>query len=105
YERPATLFVATFVGRANVVRGPAARALGVSDGQVAVVRPERLRFADSGLAALVKERRYTGAAAFYEIETEHGARLDVLAAPDAARVGDRVHVVAVRVMTFSEERA
>ncbi|PYP67660.1 MAG: polyamine ABC transporter ATP-binding protein [Gemmatimonadetes bacterium] len=105
YERPATLFVATFVGRANVVRGPTARALGVSDGQVAVVRPERLRFADRGLAALVKERRYTGAAAFYEIETEHGARLDVLAAPDAARVGDRVHVEAVRVMTFSEERA
>ena len=105
YERPGTLFVATFVGRANVVRGPTARALGVSDGQVAVVRPERLRFADRGLAALVKERRYTGAAAFYEIETEHGARLDVLAAPDAARVGDRVHVEAVRVMTFSEERA
>ena len=105
YERPATLFVATFVGRANVVRGPTARALGVSDGQVAVVRPERLRFADRGLAALVKDRRYTGAAAFYEIETEHGARLDVLAAPDAARVGDRVHVEAVRVMTFSEERA
>ena len=105
YERPATLFVATFVGRANVVRGPAARVLGASDGQVAVVRPERLRFADRGLAALVKERRYTGAAAFYEIETEHGARLDVLAAPDAARVGDRVHVEAVRVMTFSEERA
>ncbi len=105
YKRPATLFVATFVGRANVVRGPTPRALGVSDGQVAVVRPERLRFADRGLAALVKERRYTGAAAFYEIETEHGARLDVLAAPDAARVGDRVHVEAVRVMTFSEERA
>ena len=104
YERPATLFVATFVGRANVVRGPTARALGVSDGQVAVVRPERLRFVDRGLAALVKERRYTGAAAFYEIETEHGARLDVLAAPDAARVGDRVHVEAARVMTFAEER-
>ena len=105
YERPATLFVATFVGRANVVSGPAARVLGASDGQVAVVRPERLRFADRGLAALVKDRRYTGAAAFYEVETEHGARLEVLAAPDAARVGDRVHVEAVRVMTFSEERA
>ena len=105
YERPATLFVATFVGRANVVRGPAARVLGASDGQVAVVRPERLRFAERGLAALVKDRRYTGAAAFYEVETEHGARLEVLAAPDAARVGDRVHVEAVRVMTFSEERA
>src|SRR5207248_312666 len=80
-------FVATFVGRANVLRGPAARVLGASDGQVAVVRPERLRFADRGLAALVKDRRYTGAAAFYEVETEHGARLEVLAAPDAARVG------------------
>src|SRR3989442_1149720 len=41
YERPASLFVATFVGRANVVQGATARALGGRDGQVVVVRPEQ----------------------------------------------------------------
>src|SRR5206468_2839216 len=66
YEQPATLFVATFVGRANVLRGAPAQALGAADGQVAVVRPERLRFGPPGVgrvAGVVKERRYTGAAA------------------------------------------
>jgi len=113
YERPATLFVATFVGRANVLRGPTARALiaggggggvGAADGQVLVVRPERLRFAGAGVAGVVKERRYTGAAAFYQVETERGERLEVQAGPDAARVGDRVHLEAARVMTFPEQR-
>jgi len=113
YERPATLFVATFVGRANVLRGPTARSLmaegggggvGAADGQVLVVRPERLRFAGAGVAGVVKERRYTGAAAFYQVETERGERLEVQAGPDAARVGDRVHLEAARVMTFPEQR-
>src|SRR5438093_4515015 len=74
YERPASLFVATFVGRANVVRGggATARALGAHDGEVLVVRPERLRFADAGVPGTVRERRYTGAAAFYQVETERG---------------------------------
>ena len=108
YERPASLFVATFVGRANVVRGGGsgtARALGARDGEVLVVRPERLRFADAGLPGMVRERRYTGAAAFYQVETEHGERLEVLAGPEAARVGDRVYLEPVRVLTFPEERA
>jgi ABC-type Fe3+/spermidine/putrescine transport system ATPase subunit len=104
YEHPASLFVATFVGRANVVRGPTARALGASDGQVLVVRPERLRFADDGLPALVRERRYTGAAAFYQVETAQGERLEVMADPTAARVGDRMYVQATQVMTFPEGR-
>ncbi|MGH7546653.1 MAG: ABC transporter ATP-binding protein [Gemmatimonadales bacterium] len=104
YERPASLFVATFVGRANVLRGATARALGGRDGQALVVRPERLRFADGGLPAIVRERRYTGAAAFYQIETERGERLEVLAGPEAARVGDRVYVEAAGVLTFPEVR-
>jgi len=111
YERPATLFVATFVGRANVLRGPTAQALvagegggGGEGGGVLVVRPERLRFAGAGVAGVVKERRYTGAAAFYQVETERGERLEVQAGPDAARVGDRVHLEAARVMTFPEQR-
>ena len=102
YEQPATLFVATFVGRANVLRGAAARALGAANGHVAVVRPERLRFGGRGLAGVVKERRYTGAAAFFQVEADGGERLEVLAAPDAARVGDRVQLEAVKVLTFAE---
>src|SRR2546430_15025518 len=62
YEHPASLFVATFVGRANVFRGDAARALGGNGKGVLVVRPERLRFSEAGLPGLVRERRYVGAA-------------------------------------------
>src|SRR5216110_1441645 len=99
YEQPATLFVGTFVGRANVLRGASARALGAANGQVAVVRPERLRFGARGLAGVVKERRYTGAAAFFQVETDGAERLEVLAAPDAARVGERVQLEAMKVLT------
>ena len=103
YERPASLFVATFVGRANVFRGAAARALGgTADDQVIVARPERLRFADAGLAGVVRERRYTGPAAFFTVEAEDGQRFEVLAEPEAARLGDRVHVAAVRLIRFQE---
>ncbi|HYL21545.1 MAG TPA: ABC transporter ATP-binding protein [Gemmatimonadales bacterium] len=107
YERPASLFVATFVGRANVLRGEAARAFGAdaADGQVMVVRPERLQFAASGVPAVVRERRYTGAAALFLVETDFGERLEVLAAPQAARVGDRVWLAATAVTRLAETRA
>ena len=105
YERPATLFVAGFVGRANVFRNAAARSFGGREGTVAVVRPERLRFADAGVAGTVRERRYTGAAAFFLVEGEHGDRFEVLAAPGAATVGQRVFLEATRVITFPDERA
>ena len=100
YERPANLFVATFVGRANVFRGNAARALGAQNGAVVVVRPERLRFAGAGLPGVVRERRYTGAGAFYLIEGDDSNRFEVLAEPDAARVGERVYVEATRVIAL-----
>ncbi len=107
YERPASLFVATFVGRANVLRGKAARAFDAdaTDGQVLVVRPERLQFAASGVPAVVRERRYLGAAALFLVETDVGERLEVLAAPQAARVGDRVSLAATAVTRFAETRA
>ncbi|PYO65810.1 MAG: hypothetical protein DMD71_09755 [Gemmatimonadetes bacterium] len=81
-----------------------AQALGAANGQVLVVRPERLRFGAKGLGGVVRERRYTGAAAFFQVETEGGERLEVLAAPDAARVGERVHLEAVKVLPFAEPR-
>ena len=104
YERPASLFVATFVGGANVFRGAAARALGGADGQVAVVRPEAFRFSDIGIPGVVKERRYTGAAAFYLVDGDRGEQFEVLAAPGAARVGDRVFLETAQVLLFPEER-
>ena len=103
YERPASLFVATFVGRANVFRGAAARALaGGGDADLVVVRPERLRFAPAGLPGMVRERRYTGAAAFFLVEIDGGERIEVMAEPDAASVGDRVFVEAERVIRLAE---
>jgi putative spermidine/putrescine transport system ATP-binding protein len=49
YERPATAFVAGFVGTSNLVRGDAARALAGDDG-LFTVRPEKIRMADPGAA-------------------------------------------------------
>ena len=103
YERPATLFVATFVGRANVFRHAAARAFGGRAGELAVVRPERLQFADAGVPGVVRERRYTGAAAFFTVEGDAGERCEVLADPDAARVGERVYLQATRVLSFPDD--
>ncbi|HSD30611.1 MAG TPA: ABC transporter ATP-binding protein [Gemmatimonadales bacterium] len=109
YERPANLFVGTFVGRANVLRGAAARALGATDGEVILVRPEQLRFGAgagerSGLNGVVAERRYTGAAAFFQVDLEAGERVEVEAEPRAARVGDRVCIVAVRTLRLADRQ-
>jgi ABC-type Fe3+/spermidine/putrescine transport system ATPase subunit len=100
YEHPTNLFVATFVGRANVFRGPAARALGANGTGVLVVRPERLRFGAAGLPGVVRERRYVGAAAFFVVEGDDHERFEVLAEPDAARLGERVYVEATRVIAL-----
>jgi ABC-type Fe3+/spermidine/putrescine transport system ATPase subunit len=104
YEHPVNLFVATFVGRANVFRGKAAATLGhAGPNQVLVVRPERLRFASTGLRGVVRERRYTGAGAFYLLDGEDGERFEVWTEPDAARVGEPVHVQASRVIVLRDE--
>jgi ABC-type Fe3+/spermidine/putrescine transport system ATPase subunit len=105
YERPATLFVGTFVGRSNVLRGSAARTLGAPAGQVVLVRPEQLRFGAHGLRGVVAERRYTGSTAFFTVTIEGGERLEVEAPPDAARVGDRVSLDAGRTLRFPEAPA
>jgi hypothetical protein len=85
-----------------VLRGAAARAFGGRDGEVVVVRPERLRFADAGFPGVVRERRYTGPAAFFLVEGDDGARFEVQAEPGAARVGERVYVQAARMIGFAE---
>ena len=112
FERPATRFVATFIGRSSVLPvvwngaarfgegavWPAVAGAPLEHGAAAdlVVRPESVAFApeprSDGLPGLVGERRFAGRTAYFRVETAAG-ELEVLAAPHAARVGDRVLVV------------
>lgn len=121
YEQPASFFVATFVGRAGVVHGTvsgrgtvridegvewAVRAVhGLEVGAAArvVVRPEAARFTDgAGLAGVVRDRRYTGARAFFAVETARGT-LEVEAPVHDAAIGDRVRVTAQDGHAFPED--
>jgi len=59
YERPATPFVASFLGRTNLVNGT-------------TVRPEKIWFATSGLAGKVRTRIFQGNHWLYQVETAAG---------------------------------
>ena len=59
YERPATPFVANFLGKTNLVDGKA-------------IRPERIEFATSGLAGTVRTRIFQGNHWLYQVETASG---------------------------------
>lgn len=129
YGEPATPFVATFVGIANLVRaelrGPVAitrfgpvrlvgrRSEGVHDRALALIRPEHLDVAevpdgpaDAG-AWRVLGRRFTGAEILYEVVAPDGERLWVEAghAVRRLRVGDWVslHLRDVETVAFSTE--
>ncbi len=114
YEEPATRFVATFIGRASVLEGtwigggrvrlaagPVWRAEGgdgLAEGAAAdvVVRPEGLRLSNAAspesLAGEVAGRRYAGRTASFDVGLDRGGAVEVLAAPDAATVGEKVFV-------------
>jgi putative spermidine/putrescine transport system ATP-binding protein len=59
YERPASAFVAGFLGKTNLVNG-------------ITVRPERIFFADAGLAGTVRTRIFQGNHWLYQVETASG---------------------------------
>jgi putative spermidine/putrescine transport system ATP-binding protein len=59
YERPATAFVAGFVGTSNLIRGEAARSIVGADGTYPV-RPEKIRLADPDEAVAADETSATG---------------------------------------------
>ena len=59
YERPATPFVANFLGKTNVVNG-------------ATVRPEKISFGTSGLAGKVRTRIFQGNHWLYQVDVEGG---------------------------------
>jgi ABC-type Fe3+/spermidine/putrescine transport system ATPase subunit len=123
YERPATHFVATFVGRATTVPGimVAPDRARVADGVEwpvrapdrpapgapvrVVVRPEALRLdAVTGLPGTVRARRYLGGRALFTVESDVGA-LEVEAAVDAVGIAAAVRVQALRAHAFPLEHA
>jgi putative spermidine/putrescine transport system ATP-binding protein len=65
YERPATAFVAGFLGKTNVIR---------IDGETVSVRPEKMRFAAAGarLGGTVAARIFQGNHWLYRVDTPAG---------------------------------
>jgi spermidine/putrescine transport system ATP-binding protein len=110
YERPATRFVADFLGEANLLDAEvaAADAVCVAGAVVSVtatdraagsratlaVRPERVALADEGAAGLpgvVEECVYAGSDVRHVVRLADGQALAVRGAPESARrPGDRV---------------
>ncbi|MEY9953032.1 ABC transporter ATP-binding protein [Leifsonia sp. EB34] len=107
YHRPATAFVAEFVGLTNrvpgVVSGGALRVLGqtvplaapVADGQVtAFVRPEDVLLAPEGVPAEVLTTSFLGALRRTRVRLVDGSELAVQhSARDLPTPGERVHLV------------
>jgi putative spermidine/putrescine transport system ATP-binding protein len=85
YERPATEFVAGFVGTSNIVE---------RDGRRISVRPERIVMDGTGDPATVADVVFVGSFTRYLVETDRGERLTVVRTNDGSRVepGTRVHV-------------
>ena len=86
YERPATSFVAGFVGASNVLSGEAAKAI-TGQRQAITVRPEKIRLGspdDLGQAdevsalGVVRDVVYVGAFTRYVVELDAGGELVVL---------------------------
>jgi ABC-type Fe3+/spermidine/putrescine transport system ATPase subunit len=114
YAAPATAFVASFIGRASEV---AVRAVSDREAQVdgvtwpvrwggpgsatpgaaarLLARPEGLCLTESRpdrVSGTVTDRRFTGAVAYFSVETSSGLALEVAAPPGAAREGDSVGI-------------
>ena len=121
YERPASEFVATFVGRASVLPGvvldggevrvaegatwPVANRESLTEGQgvAVVVRPEAVSFTDGpGLEGTVVGCRYTGARAFFTV-TSGEFSVEVEATVDSANKGDSVRLLATSTLCYPED--
>jgi putative spermidine/putrescine transport system ATP-binding protein len=86
YERPATGFVAGFVGVSNVLDGDQAQAI-AGDPQAFTIRPEKIAMAETGDAfgpedcsatGTVKEVVYLGAVTRYIVQLDGGGTLVVM---------------------------
>jgi len=74
YARPRTVFVARFVGTANVLEGEAAHRIAGSDRPVSI-RPEHIRFGEPadnqiGIAAEVVDVQFHGATSRFELKAD-----------------------------------
>ena len=113
YDRPATPFVAGFVGTSNLLTGPVARALLGADGPF-VLRPEKVRVVrpgdpvdpdDAAADGVVAEVVYAGAETRLHVDLDAGARM-VAARPNAdggrpeVAPGDRVRLAWRREQAF-----
>jgi putative spermidine/putrescine transport system ATP-binding protein len=85
YERPATPFVAGFVGTSNLLRGDAARAI-VGEAGTFTVRPEKIRLAEPNAAVggdemsapgQVRDVIYLGPDTRYHVALDAGGELVV----------------------------
>ncbi|BBP75089.1 ABC transporter ATP-binding protein [Pseudomonas gingeri NCPPB 3146 = LMG 5327] len=83
YMKPATTFVAEFVGTSNVIRGELARQLSGSDLPFSI-RPEHVRFAEGPaqgheveVSGLLHDIQYQGSATRYELKLENGQTLNI----------------------------
>lgn len=83
YMKPATRFVAEFVGTSNVVHGDLAQQLSGSP-QPFSIRPEHIRFAQGPLGSdeveisgLLQDIQYQGSATRYELTLDNGQKLSV----------------------------
>ncbi|MEW5505228.1 ABC transporter ATP-binding protein [Pseudomonas antarctica] len=83
YMKPATTFVAEFVGTSNVIRGELAQRLSGS-AQPFSIRPEHVRFAEGPLgvgdveiSGVLHDIQYQGSATRYELKLENGQALNI----------------------------
>ncbi|KIH85173.1 ABC transporter ATP-binding protein [Pseudomonas batumici] len=83
YMKPATAFVAEFVGTSNVIRGELAKQLCGSDLPLSI-RPEHVRFADGPvqsheveISGLLHDIQYQGSATRYELKLDNGQTLNI----------------------------
>jgi putative spermidine/putrescine transport system ATP-binding protein len=96
YDRPATRFVAEFVGAANLLQGD--DAIRLAGSAAAMIRPERMRLGPAdgaGASGTVEEVQYFGSFWRVRVARADGSTLlaDVgLAAAPLPAVGDRAHL-------------
>jgi putative spermidine/putrescine transport system ATP-binding protein len=85
YERPATEFVAGFVGTSNILE---------RDGRRISVRPERIALDGSGDPGTIADVVFVGAFTRYLVDTDGGEQLTVVRQNDGSSLarGARVHV-------------
>jgi len=83
YDRPASEFVAGFVGTSNIVdRG----------GRRLCIRPERIELGNGGEPAVIDDVVFVGAFTRYLVLTDNGERLTVVQQSDGRTLGRGEHV-------------